>query len=203
MPRQYPLDWPENSPRCKNREISRFKSSFDKALTGLRKELKCLDATHVLVSCNLPPARDGWPDSRARLKNEDPGVAVYWIINRITYVLACDSWDRVEDNLHAVTLTIAADRGKVRWGCSDVLKKTMGAYLSLPPPANQWWEIIGVPRESPLDEVRVIYRLRAKQNHPDSATSESDRKSRTEIMTQLNVAIEAAEKEKNVSHRYF
>lgn len=201
MPRQYPLDWPEGSPRTKERQQSRFKSSFSKALEGLRRELKHLSATHVLVSCNLLPARDGWPDQGSRLKGDDPGVAVYWIINRITYVLACDAWDRVEDNLHAITLTIGADRGKSRWGCSAVLEKAMAGYLALPPPDDPWWKVIGVPRESPLDEIRVIYRLRAKQFHPDQAESESDRKIRNETMSKLNVAIEAAEKEKtNVAH---
>lgn len=200
MPKAFPLDWPDGSPRAQDRQSSKFKTSFTKALDVLRRELKLLGATHVLVSCNLPPARDGWPDPRSHLKSGDPGVAVYWLIARTTYVLACDAWDRIEDNLHAISLTVAADRGKARWSCSAITEKAMSAYLALPPPLA-WWEIVGVPRESSLEEIRAIYRLRVKQNHPDQAADDSDRRKRNEQMSQLNLAMEAAEKEKtHVTH---
>src|SRR4051812_15018969 len=109
MPKQYPLDWPENNPRSETRDDSKFKTSFTNALNKVRRELRLLGAKYVMISCNLPPARDGWPDPRARLKGGDPGVAVYWILAGKTYVIACDAWSRVEDNLHAVGLTVGAD----------------------------------------------------------------------------------------------
>lgn len=198
MPKSYPLDWPTDTPRSESREESKFKTSFDKALTGLRRELRGLGALGVCVSTNLPPARDGWPDPRARLKGDDPAVAVYWQAGGKTFVLACDSWDRVQDNLHAIVLTLGADRGKIRWGCASIKERALAGYLALPEPpkVTPWWEVLGVDEGTSIDVARAVYRTKMKMIHPDYSKNDEDRKRRAAESARLNAAIEAAEKEK-------
>jgi hypothetical protein len=193
MPKAYPLDWPEGLPQADFQEDSKFKTSFDRALQGVRKELKLLGASHVLISCNLPTARDGWPDPRARLRG-GPGVAVYWLREHQTYVVACDSWNTVQDNLHAIALTIGADRAKVRWKCAAIESRSMAGYLSLPEPPKpeHWTEVLGVDADEDLDMIEAVYRTRMKRAHPDAGGSAAE-------ANRLNAAIEAARKEKNAA----
>lgn len=192
MPRWTPLDWPEGQLRTETQDTARFKVSFDKALQGLRRELRLMGATSVCVSTNLELARDGWPDPRSKLKRNDPGVSVYWMLGGKMHVIACDAWDRVEDNLHAVALTLSADRGKARWRCSGVLDRSIAAYLALPAPTPKtpWWEILGVRKDDPLPEIEMIWKARVRAAHPDQGGSH-DR------ITELNRAIEDARKEKS------
>jgi hypothetical protein len=201
MPNPYPLDWPVDTPRSPDQTTSRFKTSFTSSLEALRKELRLLGATSVCISTNLPPARDGWPDPRARLKNLDPGVAVYWIHTGKIYVIACDAWDRVEDNLHAIMLTIAADRAKTRHRCAAIEARSMAGYLALPAPSQKkrWWEVFGCTEDAPIDEVRAIYRARMKRIHPDFSQDKStnDRKQMHEETIELNEAMAMAERSKN------
>ncbi len=196
MPKSYPLDWPVDLPRCEDRRPGRFNSTMDKSLEELRHELKLLGASHILVSCNLPVARDGWPDPRARLKGGDPAVAVYWLMNGKSYVIGCDQWDLVQDNLRAITLTIQADRGKTRWGCAQIAARSMAGYASLPAP-ERWFDLLGVPEEAPLDEIEAIYRLRVKQIHPDRAKDDAERSKMNHLMAKMNEAISIARKVKS------
>lgn len=188
-------------PRTPSPGPSRFKASFDRALGELRRELKLLGASGVCVSTNLSLARDGWPDPRSRLRASDPGVAVYWMHGGRVFVLACDAWDRVEDNLHAIVLTIAADRGKTRWGCAAIEQKSMAGYAALPPPPKEkpWWDVFGCREDTPLDEVRAIYRARVKRIHPDFASNDTEKQLLSGELAQLNTAMEAAERSKNVA----
>lgn len=194
MPKFYPLDWPTDIPRSNEQHSSRFKISFDRGLNALRQELRRLGASGVVVSTNLPPARDGWPDPRARLRGGDPGVAVYWQHTGKTYVLACDAWDQVQDNLHAITLTIAADRAKTRYRCAAIESRSMAGYLALPPPpkVETWWEVFGCREDTPIDEVRAIYRTRIKRLHPDAGATGD-----LEETVKLNAAMAAAERSKS------
>lgn len=192
MSKWTPLDWPEGYPRSDEVHTSKFKVGFDRALTELRRELRLMHAASVCVSTNLQLARDGWPDPRSKLKNNDPGVAVYWMLDHKLHVIACDAWDRVEDNLHAIALTLGADRGKARWGCSAIMDRAMAAYLALPEPPKKtpWWEVLGIARHARTDAIEDAYYTLLKQAHPDAGGSH-DR------MTELNRAIEEARKEKN------
>lgn len=197
MPRAFPLDWPVELPRAESRERGPFNATFDATLEELRRQLKLLGASHFLVSCNYPAARDGWPDTRARLKGGDPGVAVWWRKDGREFVLACDRWELPQDNLRAILKTIEADRGKIRWGCSAIEARSMNGYQALPAP-ERWYEILGTPEEAPIEDIEAIYRLRVRQNHPDQAADDQDRSRRHALMQKLNEAITQARRVKNV-----
>lgn len=191
MPRAFPLDWPVELPRTEYRERGPFNSTFDATLDELKRQMKLLRATHFMVSCNFPKARDGWPDTRAKLKGGDPGIAVWWRKDNVEYVLACDKWELPQDNLRSILKTIEADRGKIRWGCAQIEARSMQGYQSLPAP-ERWFETLGVPEEAPIDEIEAIFRLRVRQWHPDQAQDETDRAARHRHMQKLNEAIEQA-----------
>lgn len=133
----YPLAWPELRPRTKNRERAKFskatstqvkrydgsyytQTSRDKlTLAGGRDraiaELQRFGASSMIISTNLKVRQDGLP-AGGQAEPADPGVAVYFQINKKPRVIACDKWDRVADNLAAIAKTIEAQRAMLRHG---------------------------------------------------------------------------------------
>lgn len=192
MTERYPLNWPAGWPRTKSikRQQAKFEVSFAKARDELIAELQRLEASGIVISSNIPVKKDGYPYATYK-EPTDPGVAVYFELgfgrNRKSHVLACDRWWLVRDNLRAIGLHIAAMRGIERWGVGN-LEQAFTGYQALPaapaPPA--WWQILGVPPDAPLEEVRVAYKKLALQYHPDAGGS-SDR------MAELNRAYEEAQ----------
>lgn len=105
----YPLTWPAGWKRTNARERARFKTTFAAARDELIRELTRMGASFPIISSNVPLRLDGLP--KARDANPyDAGVAVYFQYKGKPMVFACDRWQKVEDNLHAICLTIGAIR---------------------------------------------------------------------------------------------
>jgi hypothetical protein len=143
-----------------------------------------------VVSTGLPPRIDGWP--RSGSEPDDPGVAVYWTIPGRRFatcdqqrVIACDTWDRVRDNLHAVELSVAAIRGLSRWGATEIVRRAFTGFAALPAARDWWREVLDVARDATLAECEAAYRAEAANVHPDRGGTD-------DAMQQLNAAIEAA-----------
>lgn len=194
----YPLCWPHGFKRTEYPERSRFRHvSFASARDGLLKELDMLGASDVILSTNIPLRRDGLPYSSQKQPN-DKGVSVYFKMNKQPRSIACDKWDRIEDNIHALELTVSAMaleltvsamRGLDRWGASDVLDRVFTGFMSLPPPSDgsndNWWEVLKVSRDAKIDEVERKYRDLSKVAHPDMGGS-------SDMMSRLNIAVRKA-----------
>ena len=189
------LQWPAGWPRtpASQRRRARFGTNFGAAVRGLEAELRLLGATSVVVSTGLPTTRLGWP--RSGSEPYDPGVAVYWTIPGRRFatcdqqrVIACDTWDRVRDNLHAVELSVAAIRGLSRWGATEIVRRAFTGFAALPAArGNEWWrEVLDVWADSTLERCESNYTALAKLLHPDVPGGS------TEAMQRLNAAIEAA-----------
>jgi len=151
-----------------------------------------MGATCIVISTGVPPRRDGLP--RSGYEPDDPGVAVYWTCLKINgrsqeYAIACDVWDRVRDNLHAVELSVGALRGLARWGASEIVRRAFTGFAALPPaPDDGWWrEVLDVRSDATLEQCEAAYRAEAHNAHPDRCGTD-------EAMKQLNAAIEAARK---------
>lgn len=190
MAESFPLSWPDRYPRTTDRRRAPFKTSFDRAVRGLFSELKLLGAPdwNVILSTNIPVRRDGRP--YAQMSNpKDPGVAVYFRFNTggKQMVLACDKWQRVEDNIRALELTVEAMRGMDRWGCSDMLERVFQGFTALPAPEGEkaWWEVLGVAPGSDPAFIEDTYRRKMRTAHPDAGGS-------TQEAQALNRAIEQA-----------
>lgn len=196
MVNAFPLDWPPGRGRTKNRERSRFSektpSSFGyrpvshtKALSTLQTELDRLKATNIVLSTNLQLRFDGLPRA-GQNKLEDPGVAIYFMLFGEKLSMACDKYDRVEDNMYAIGKTIEAIRAIERWGSKDMMKAAFTGFKALPAPdqivpmSPQYFnEVVN------KDHLRSTYKRIAKELHPDMG---GDQKEFSEMQRQYDVA---------------
>ncbi|WP_334743093.1 hypothetical protein [Nostoc sp.] len=97
------------------RQRAKFEVTFGVARHQLLDELRLLNVSELVISSNIPLRRDGLPYAN-HSPPEDPGVAVYFNLDGDPYVLACDRWNKVKDNLRAIGLHVLAMRGMQRWG---------------------------------------------------------------------------------------
>lgn len=195
----YPLQWPTGRSRTDQfrREHGRFDVSFVRARDNIIDEIVLLCGgryardPNIVISTNVALRRDGLPLAGQRAP-DDPGVAVYFTYKKRQMSFACDRWLKIEHNMQAIAKTIEALRGIARWGTGDMLEAAFTGFTALPSPSavRTWREVIGVrPDVRDMATVRVEYRRRAQEHHPDRPGGSHDR------MTELNAALAAAEKE--------
>ncbi|NWF58983.1 MAG: DnaJ domain-containing protein [Fischerella sp.] len=193
----YPLTWPVTSPRTleSKRKEAKFEVGFSVARDHLLNELRLLEAKNVIISSNVPLRKDGLPYANFR-EPADPGVAVYFNLKKKSYVLACDQWSRVKDNLRAIGLHVNALRGMERWGVGSIEQAFMG-YQALPQAQKSdevveksWWIVLGVNRSASPTHIKEAYRQLAKIHHPDSQGSD-------EKMAEINRAYQQAKQERH------
>lgn len=191
----YPLQWPDGWPRTEpgDRKYGRFgtrgiepgrswSSSKDitiaQAITRIRSELSALDGgrTHwdridpdqTVISTNLRQRNDGLPYSNQR-DPEDPGAAVYFVMDGKRQCIPCDSYTKVAQNLAGIAATIEALRTLERHG-SGLMERAFTGFTALPPPIvgePPWYEVLQVPADAGPDAVRAAYRSLRKCSHPD------------------------------------
>jgi len=175
-PQSYPLEWPIGRPRAKHRSSAAFRQSAGRELvsiaTGVRRvmdELRRFGARSAVISSNVKPTISGIPSSEKPTKGLDPGVAVYFRLGDKPHCVSCDWWDRVADNLAAIAADLAAQRGRLRWGCVDALTAFAGQKL-LPAAERRtpWWQILGFKDlPSSAAEIDKAERAGLLRMHPD------------------------------------
>lgn len=191
----YPLQWPTGRKRAHQweREHAKFDVSFARARDNIVSEVKLLAGGRwgpdpmTVISSNVALRRDGLPLANQR-QPDDPGVAVYFLYKKRQMSFACDRWQKVEHNMQAIAKTIEALRGIARWGTGDMLEAAFSGFTALPAPGapRQWWEVLGVPRNSRREDVKAAYRMLASRFHPDKPGGSHER------MAELNAAQEKA-----------
>lgn len=174
---RYPLHWPQGWPRTLQPVYSRFRTTFSNARSELFEELRRLKASDVTLSTNIPLKTNGEPYANYRL--DDKGIAVYFKHRGKPMVLACDKFDKIEDNLYSIAMTIKAIRGIERWGASEMMERAFTGFQALPDP-DDWRSTLGHPKT--LQEAESAYREMARQAHPDMGGS-------LDQMQKLNKAI--------------
>lgn len=195
----FPLYWPESWTRTKpyKRRRAPYKVKPGRALDDLRAELRRFNASHVVISSNIPLRIDGLPRANSMDRHyEDPGVAVYFSLRTgqemVQHVLACDRWRAVHHNVRAIGLTIEAMRQIQRTGALELLNRAFEGFKALPPaekPRRSWWEVMGLNREAAtIEVVEAVWRQRARTAHPDGGGTE-------EAIQELNLAMEDARKD--------
>ena len=203
--RPYPLDWPvgqDRTPEHKRRRApfgpmknGRYRDgttagyktkgswTFGKTRDDLLAELERMNATHVVLSTDMPLRQDGLPYANRRA--DDPGVAVYFRrqLNgtSVPFAMACDEYDRLPDNCRALVLTIEALRKIERHGSSGLMKQAFSGFAALPPAdaVKHWAHILGIgrlfngaPASTVLAEVKNKYRELALKFHSDHGGSQ-------------------------------
>lgn len=173
----FPLEWPDGWKRTAFPTASKFGRGKVYTLTpysaaqAVLGELARLGAKRPVISSNLRVRADGVPYSGQR-QPQDAGVAVYFELDAQPRVLACDRWQRVEENLRAIALHIEAVRGQERWGVGTVAQAFAG-YAALPERAGgrAWWEVLDVPPDADPEKIERAYKQRAHECHPDKGGS--------------------------------
>jgi hypothetical protein len=158
----------------------------------LFREVKRLGGTSVVLSTNVELRQDGIPYASRRAP-DDPGVAVYFTRGKRQLVFCCDRWDKVEDNLWAVTKTIDAIRGIERWGSGDMVEAAFSGFQALAaPPTAPWWAILGVQPHYPTETIAATFTALARVHHPDRGGDGTR-------MAEINAAYEAFKRERGIA----
>ena len=188
----FPLCWPHGWQRNVVRDPSRFKVTFGRARDELMREIARMNGRNPILSTNIPIRKDGLPYS-GYAQPKDPAAAVYFTYKGKPMCFACDRWNKIEDNIWSICKTIEALRGIDRWGASDMLDRAFTGFAALPSPANEWWQVLGLPAKpnpTPTEykSVKEIRNRLAMKYHPDSGETKSP-----EMMAKINQAWEQAE----------
>ncbi len=193
---RYPLSWPNGQPRTLplQRRDSAFKVGFAKSRDDMLAEIRMLGGKNVIVSTNVPVRLDGLPYADMR-EPADPGVAVYFdrvqVVRgerrSVPYVIACDSYRKVRENLRAVGATVEALRSIQRHGASSMLEQAFAGFAALPAAGRTtpWWEVLGVAQDAGYALVRAAYLELVEIHHPDRGGS-------NERMAEINRAFAEA-----------
>lgn len=202
----YPLQWPEGSPRTHpgNRQRSLFQLGFVDAYDGLVAELGRLKARNAVITTDAPLNSSGRPYARGA-GDGDPGVAVWFVLDRQERVFACDRWPSHAENMRALALTIAALRGLKRWGSTDVVARAFAGFTALPPGSSEpsvakpaqrpWREVFEVGAGlSDLDDGDLLVIVKSRHRKAMVA-AHPDRGGDNEYAVELNLALEQAELE--------
>lgn len=176
----WPLTWPIGWTRRRHAARAKFGrkgmgESRSVANDRLRDELRQLGAERVLVSSNIPCRRDGSADFSS-CEPDDHGVAVYFQIKGEPRVLACDKWDRVSDNMVAISKHVEAIRGQLRWGVGSV-EQAFGGYKALPAVGARadWHVVLGVAPGASWETITERRRQLLEQHHPDRVGGDAGR----------------------------
>lgn len=175
FPLAWPTGWKRTTP-ADRRWNHNMKAGWATSRANLQSELGTLGAVSALISSNMPLGRSGLPiETRAPI--QDPGVAVYFAMpvepgsrEPAQLVFACDRWERVEHNLRAISLHVAAMRGMDRWGVGSMDQAFKG-YLALPekatPSRRPWTVVLALGPDATRDAVLGRFRELARIRHPD------------------------------------
>lgn len=165
-----PIDqWPGEITR--DRKYSQFSASYDQTLDLLDRELSNLQATNVVIQLALSESDvrlDGLPKGRARPSH--PGVILAFDSVHGCLKYATDTFDRWQDNLRAIALSLEALRKVDRYGVSKRGEQYTG-WLGLPSGSGS---MSRQEAEQFIAKHGGSYREAVKCLHPDAGGSEED-----------------------------
>ena len=167
------LEWPAGRRRATYREDAKFRDrggavGFDVAVKRLEQEIDKLGAKNVRLTMNVARSLSG--KAIGSVNPADPGVALYFDLGGKPFVLACDKWRRLPDNIAALAAHIEALRGQDRWGVSEGVEQAFAGHAALPAPKT-CWQVLGIPEGSDPTVVNQAFRRLADLAHPDKGGS--------------------------------
>ncbi len=190
---EYPLLWAMGRPRAEQRQPLRSKVPLARATDDLLYELQLLGAIAIIISCNVKPLKQflGYPEP---YENPiDPGVAVYFTLNGVSYLFACDAIDAVQGNMRAIGQLLREKRLlSEQYPCASIDRefagyKTAMVTVEASPRRKPWWKVLYVSPDAPLAVIEAAYKGLAKVVHSDLVQDGSDA-----AMAELNRAVEEA-----------
>lgn len=177
----YPLRWVDGRPRTPpaNRKQALWKSEgrsltlsvgrrrLHDQLSAITRQGHSWRTTDIVLSTNIRFTASGARDqSVSRRDPDDPGVALYFRLDKQPLALACDRWHTVQDNIAAIAAHIEALRGQERWGVAD-LAQSFAGHIALPAPES-WWQVLSLTSSrATLAEIDAAWRTHMRHAHPD------------------------------------
>ena len=192
MAEAYPLQWPAGWPRTplfKRGRNPRYEVSEQKARRDMLSEVGMLADTYssVTLSTNIPLRRDGLPYANCK-DAEDKGVAVYFMRDGKSQVIACDKYDDYRDNYRAIGLAVGGLRAIERAGASELLDRAFEGFKALPAVGlvRHWRQVFDCPNHDPeREELQRKFKSELKKRHPDKGGTDGE-------VIELNAALAAA-----------
>lgn len=202
---EYPLTWPANFPRTAYRKANGFAKKGDHGMQSLtthqaymrvlkeasaftrNKQVWRLNPDTLIVSSNLRVRRSDHMPESAQKHPLDPGVAVYFELDKQSYCLPCDKWDTVAGNLAAIAAHLNAIRGIERWGVGD-LRAQFAGFQSLPDPNRIIWrDVFGYDAKNgppTFIQLNSLFKELRSKHHPDKGgnAQEFDRVMKAYVM---------------------
>lgn len=195
----HPLAWPAGMLRTEIRSARRGRQVVvTAACKKMREELNKLGARKAVITMNK--MEDG---------ENDPGVAVHFVLNEKEMCVAVDQWKTRAGNASAVTQIIRALRILETEGGHSLMAKAMDGFeagLVHKPGESErveaerrWPEYIKVDMPPRMEEVKEFYRRQVAKYHPDNGGNTAE-------FIKFKAAYEAAKKaaamhEESVSRR--
>ena len=183
----YPLQWPLGVPRTAHGRWVRnpFKTNYHRAvenvvnsLRGFHRDAGNIKIEHPVISSNI--------DLMGRLLNNDPGAAVWFLMDGSWVAFGVDRFPDAAANVQAIHHIIEARRTELRYGGLQIVRQTFKSFAALPaPPGSHWSDVFGISRTATPAEIETAYRMKAVSAHPDKGGSNA-------AMSALNVARQAA-----------
>lgn len=161
----YPLTWPKEFPRAKQREGGKFKATLAAALKNVQESLRLFASDSgkklegLIISSNV---------TLGASRPEDPGVAVWFTWDGLGVCIAVDRYSSVEANLQAIHHIVEARRVELRHGTLALVRATFKGFRSLPaPPGEDWWTVLEVPQNASREVIEAAYKRLRSKHHPD------------------------------------
>lgn len=175
-----PLNWPARLKRTEKRKSAAFSMRGSAALAHLEKQVALFGGRNLMISTNLRVGRYTREIVISDPNPSDPGVAIFFDRGGKEMCIACDRWAHVIDNIRAIGLSLEAIRGIERWGTEEMVDAALAGYAALPSgevamavatvqdPADPWWIVMGMRKDSTREEVHREYRSWVRIHHPDA-----------------------------------
>lgn len=138
------------------------------SFTKYGKNYRC-DPASIIISSNLIVNRDGYPISKQK-RIDDPGIAVYFVLDDVDRCIPCDMYLRAEDNMAAIAATIEALRTIERHG-SQMFEAAFSGFDALPDlskgeACRDWRAVLNYTGFDYNDAINA-YMVARKAAHPD------------------------------------
>ncbi|MBE9179704.1 J domain-containing protein [Oculatella sp. LEGE 06141] len=189
---QYPHILPPGALRTTKSEPTKTQVSLARAADDLIYELTLLQATDIVISCDVQPLNGfiGYPEDYKQ--PIDPSAAISFKLKGVEYAFTCSVWDTVTGNMRDIGLAIAQKRSIRQRRCTTLEKEFVGyrakkAFIPKPGAARSlpWWRVLYVSPDAPLTVIEAAYRSLSRDYHPDQGGSH-------EAMAELNRAYSEA-----------
>ena len=169
MAEAYPLHWPEGWPHTdvgKRKKSSSFKVNVGKAIEELYRELEQLGAKDIVLSSNLTLNALHRPYSKQR-QPDDPGIAVYFTLNKKPTVMARDGFADWRDNIRSLGLAVEAIRALRRHGGAHMMDRAFTGFAALEDQSNANWRDMIVYYGEDIKKAEAHFRRRLHSERPD------------------------------------